>query len=294
MSPTAAQKLEVTTYPSVAFIALQPQRGSLQSSSATGSMTVLSRHQGPSSGPTSASTLVAHLETQLLPRVQPFLDRVRATIQEREHERALRRMQEEAFEAAARKDKQRIEQRMEEDRRQQREQQEREQRENEERVRKTREESEKAQWEERRGAWRRWARSALVPPESKKGGIRVTVRMPDGSRRIRILSPSDSLTGLYAFVDSQFVPPTLLPADDPVEVPGGFEAGEAGISSQIERLGSADEWWGFGLVFAYPRKELAWAPGARLGDMPQMSGGAQLVVEKRPAEAISEGSDSDS
>ncbi|EIN08112.1 hypothetical protein PUNSTDRAFT_88916 [Punctularia strigosozonata HHB-11173 SS5] len=293
----AAQKLETTTYPFVAFVALQPQRGASRSSSTTGNMTVLSRHQGPATpdaGPTSASKLVAHLETQLLPRVKPFLDRVRATLREREHERDLRRMQEEAFEVAARKDRERIERRIEEERRQQREQQEREQKEREEREKKASEELEKARWQEKRGAWRRWARRALVPPEAKKGGIRVTVRMPDGSRRIRILSPEDSLTGLYAFVDSQFLPSSQSPTDDPTDVPQGFEPGDPGIQSQIRAVGGADSWWGFELFFAYPRKELPWAPNTKLRDIPQMNGGAQLVVERRPADAGDDGSDSDS
>ena len=56
-------------------------------------MTVLSRHQGPSipstSAPTAAQTLVAHLNDQLLPRVNPFLGKLRLEAAERERERGV-------------------------------------------------------------------------------------------------------------------------------------------------------------------------------------------------------------
>ncbi|KAF7419330.1 hypothetical protein PC9H_001917 [Pleurotus ostreatus] len=123
----AAEKLQATTYPFVAFVALQPKRH-ITSSSARGSrgngaggagsvMTVLSRHQGPSTpstsstttatsntshssshahgsgvsstpGPTSAQALLEHLERQVLPRVLPYLARVQAARTQHALERA--------------------------------------------------------------------------------------------------------------------------------------------------------------------------------------------------------------
>lgn len=111
----AAEKLQATTYPFVTFIALQPRRrpGSAASSFASSrstspSLTVLSRHQGKgvsATTPTSAPTLVAHLEQRLLPRVQPLLGRIAAAAQcEREHERHLRDEQDRAFQDTARRD----------------------------------------------------------------------------------------------------------------------------------------------------------------------------------------------
>ncbi|KAG6842912.1 hypothetical protein H0H93_002881, partial [Arthromyces matolae] len=111
-----AEKLQATTYPFVAFIALQPRRNSSSSSRPSSHpppvLTVLSRHQGTPSGPTSASTLTNHLTTQVLPRVTPFLARIHAQNAARERDRLLRSEQDAAFRATAERDRARVESRM--------------------------------------------------------------------------------------------------------------------------------------------------------------------------------------
>ncbi len=299
--PTAAQKLQATTYPFVAFIALQSRRLSTQTSQSS-VLTVLSRHQGPSipaaSGPTSAQTLVKHLTEQLIPRVSPYLaglrrqaaDRETARLveqQARQRERALRAEQDRAFEETARRDKERIERKIAEEREQQRaavRQAEETQRELEEQQRV---EDEKAAWEAKRMEWRRWGRRALLPREPRPGEqgrgktVRVGVRMPNGKRPVRFFGENDSLTAVYAFVDAQFIPEGMeYPStSDPTSAPDGEENGENGLLHAMEKVGKKNgHWWGFKLAMAYPRREIHWEPGKKVGDVEGLSGG-QLVVE---------------
>ena len=83
----ASQKLGATTFPFVAFVALQNPRGVASTSrSTTPVMTILSRHQGAPS--TTARVLREHITTSLLPRVMPTLERLRT--QQRERELGLR------------------------------------------------------------------------------------------------------------------------------------------------------------------------------------------------------------
>lgn len=296
----AAQKLQATTYPFVAFIALQARRGSTNSQSAV--LTVLSRHQGPAipaaTAPTSARALTTHLQEHLLPRVTPYLTRVRTqaterdavlavAARERERERTLRAEQDRAFAESARKDKERIEKRRAEEREAQeaaRRQSEEAQR-AEEQARK--QEEERALWEEKRMAWRRYGRKALLPREPRPGEqgrgktVRVGVRMPDGRRAVRFFGENDSLTAVYAFVDTLFIPntPDFAPASDPTTPPEGEEAGELGLLHAMEKVGKKNgEWFGFKLAMAYPRKEIHWEAGKKVGEVEGLSGG-QLVVE---------------
>ncbi|KAI0777964.1 hypothetical protein BC629DRAFT_1524371 [Irpex lacteus] len=261
---SAAQKLQATTYHST-----QTSQSSV--------LTVLSRHQGPSipaaSGPTSAQTLVKHLNEQLIPRVSPYLaglrrqaaDRETARLveqQARQRERALRAEQDRAFEETARRDKERIERKIAEEREQQRaavRQAEETQRELEEQQRV---EDEKAAWEAKRMEWRRWGRRALLPREPRPGEqgrgktVRVGVRMPNGKRPVRFFGENDSLTAVYAFVDAQFIPEGMeYPStSDPTSAPDGEENGGK----------KNGHWWGFKLAMAYPRREIHWEPGKKL------------------------------
>lgn len=139
--------------------------------------------------------------------------------------------------------------------------------------------------------WRRWARKTLVTPEAdgRVGTIRIAIRLPGGEgRSVRQFSPDDTLTSLYAYVDSHFIPSEMPPSSDPVAPPSGILVGEAGIESQIHSHSPAEEkegnravaWWGFKLVLAYPRRELVWAPHTTLESIEGLKGGAQIVVEK--------------
>ncbi|EKM53069.1 uncharacterized protein PHACADRAFT_259225 [Phanerochaete carnosa HHB-10118-sp] len=299
---SAAQKLQATTYPFVAFIALQARRGSGSGSSQSPVLTILSRHQGSSipaaTAPTSARTLVTHLQEHLLPRVIPYLTRVRAQTldkeaaraaeaREREHDRALRAEQDRAFEESARRDRERIEKKRaerrqaEEDARQQAEAAQRA----EEQAR--RDEEERAAWAATRMAWRRYGRRALLPREPRPGEtgrgktVRVGVRMPDGRRAVRFFGEMDSLTAVYAFVDTLLIPdaPEYAPVGDPATPPDGEELGEQGLLRAMEKVGKKNgEWFGFRLAMAYPRKEIHWEAGKRVGEVEGLSGG-QLLVE---------------
>ncbi|TFK37067.1 hypothetical protein BDQ12DRAFT_221041 [Crucibulum laeve] len=286
---SAAEKLQATTYPFVAFIALQPRRSPASSSSSRPSsptLTVLSRHQGrcvPATGPTSAATLVDHLERQVLPRVKPFLERIRASQRERERDRMLREEQDRAFHDAARRDKQRIEAKMAAERAQ---------------IEATRKAEEDALAEQRRREteaentkkreatrmdWRRWTRRAVVGPEysDPKTSLRVAIRLPSGGRVIRSFPPSATLTSLYSFVDAQLIPSHFSPNDDPISPPEGVAGGEEALEQQIVSMSDAADWWGFDVTLAYPRTEIPWKSGIRLSDIQPLKGGGQVVVELR-------------
>ncbi|CDO76399.1 hypothetical protein BN946_scf184937.g13 [Trametes cinnabarina] len=287
---SASQKLQATTYPFVAFIALQPRRAPASVTPSAPIMTILSRHQGPcipsTSAPTAAQTLVTHLTEHLLPRVNPFLSKLRAQEAERERERALRAEQDRAFEESRRRDAERAEQRSREEREKieaSRRAQEAEERARAE-VRKR--EEEKRQWGERRMAWRRWIRRGLVvreprPGEAARGKtMRVGIRMPDGRRVVRFFGENDKLTAFYAYIDSLFISPELIQDADPTTPPEGGKTGEEGLVAEMSRSGkSPEKWWGFQVFLAYPRKEIAWEAGKRLGDVEALKGGGQVVVE---------------
>ncbi|KAA1477847.1 hypothetical protein DENSPDRAFT_845055 [Dentipellis sp. KUC8613] len=269
---SAAQKLQATTYPFVAFVALQPPRSSTftggsssSNSTASPALTVLSRHQGLT--PTAAAALTAHIEQQLLPRVAPFLARLRAQAREREVERALRAEQDEAFRRAMERDleKRRARERKE---REERELREREERESAERERVRREK------EERRARWKRGVRGTFVGPE-REGGMRIGVRLPDGQRLVRAFARGETVSSLYAFVDAH-----LAPEAEGGEAGGDVEGeGEAGLAELVREFGDADAWWGFKLYTAYPRREIAWIAGVALSNVDGLERGGQLVVE---------------
>lgn len=289
---SAAQKLQTTTYPFVAFIALQPRRSAASGTSSTPTLTILSRHQGPSipstTAPTAAQTLVTHLNEQIFPRVKPFLARIHAQTAERERERALRAEQDRAFEESRRRDKERVERRMKEEREAEEERLRHAQAEERAKQDAHRLEEVRKDWEARRMVWRRYERKALVMREPRPGGeagrgrtMRVGLRMPDGRRIVRFFGEADSMTALYAYVDSQFIPAELSQASDPKEPPSGLAPGEEGLAEEIAASDrSPSQWWGFQLMLAYPRKEISWEPARKLGDIEALkNGGGQLVVE---------------
>jgi FAS-associated factor 2 len=203
---------------------------------------------------------------------------------ERERDRMLREEQDRAFKDSARKDRERIQTKIEEEQRavEEKERLAEEVRLEEEKL--VAERDDLARKEATRMDWRRWARKALVLPEpvGEKSGIRIAIRLPGGDgRSIRRFSSEATLTTLYAYVDSHFIPTHYVPTDDPDAPPHAIAAGETGIQHQIQLLGdNADDWWGFKLVLAYPRRELHWRAGTSLASVEGLKGGAQIVVEK--------------
>ncbi|KAJ7254687.1 hypothetical protein B0H12DRAFT_1183952 [Mycena haematopus] len=288
---SASLKLQATTYPFVAFLALQPKRTprsanstSNNSSPPPSTLTVLSRHQGPPSGtgPTSPTALTTHLETQLLPRVAPFLTQLRAAAHAAAAERALRAEQDAAFRATVARDGARIQSRMEAEARERRAAEEaREAREIEAaRAASAREEAERRTRE--RAGWRRWTHGAIAGVPEDRDGVKLAIRMPDGARVVRRFADGRSLTALYAFVDAQLVDSAGGSQDREGDErsPKGHPASqvEAAMEEQITDAGGADAWWGFQLVLAYPRRDIPWGRGSTVGDVECLKGGAQLVV----------------
>jgi FAS-associated factor 2 len=276
----------------VAFLALQPRRSptSLSSRSSVSqppSLTVLSRHQGPCTpsvsgpGPTSAQNLVDHLTNQLLPRITPYLERIHASNRERELDRQLREEQDRAFKDSARKDKERIEGKVEEERRDR----EKARAKQEEEERKVREQKMRMKKEAIRMAWRRWTRRV----ERGKGdnadakGLRIAIRLPSGARVVKVFDRSATLTTLYAFVDTNLIPPEFGSDEDPLEpAEDGYWNGnlEDCLEARISRdMSGMADWWGFRLALAYPRKEIPWISKMSLGDVGDLRGGGQVVVE---------------
>jgi FAS-associated factor 2 len=130
--------------------------------------------------------------------------------------------------------------------------------------------------------WRRWARKKGFGAGTE-GKIRIAVRLPSGGRVIKVLEETATLTALYLFVDTQLIPDELAVQDDPSNPPEeGYEA--VGVETAIEMQiaaehGNVDDWWGFRLVLAYPRMEIPWNKGTRVGQVEALRGGAQVVVE---------------
>jgi len=278
---SAAERLQATTYPFVAFLALQPRRNPASSSSTPRAsqpplLTVLSRHQGPSSsgGPTAPDTLVTHLTTQVIPRVQSFLDRIQAQHRDRDRDRRIREEQDAAFRETARRDRERIEARGEEERV-----------ERERRGREMEEEENRRRWQEeikrekaQRVEWRKWTRRAVAGAKEPQKGVKVAVRLPNGGRVIRTFEPGQSLTTLYAFVDAQIA--TGDKQEDPVVSPAGDAWEGVDLERCLERQAAGKgAWWEFRLALAYPRKEIPWQEGVRLADVEALKGGGQVVVE---------------
>ncbi|KAG6811564.1 hypothetical protein H0H92_006868 [Tricholoma furcatifolium] len=285
---SAAEKLQATTYPFVAFLALQPRRSPSSSSSQQPTLTVLSRHQGSSSssGPTSASTLISHLTTTLLPRVTPFLARIHSAQAERDRERILREEQDAAFRATADRDRARIEALMAAERAAAEEARAAAEAADAEAAR----QAALSRARETRLVWRRWIRRALPhPPPS--AALRIAIRLPDGGRVINAFNPSQSLTALYAYVDAQLVPSDLPTSGDPMSSPSGDAWDAPNFEACLDAQANDGEWWGFRLVSAYPRKEIPWVRGMHLSDIDALKGGGQLVVEMLGNEPSASGDD---
>jgi len=196
----AAHKLGVTTYPAVSFIALHPprtQRNTVGSNSTSGAaLHVFSSHAGVDE--CRAALLSTHVRAVLLPRVTPFLGRIKAEQRSRIEERRIRAEQDRAYEEASHRDYERIMASRAAEARQRQEEQEREA---------------KAQAVLRRedniARWRATKRAAIAEAKGT-GNVRLAVRLPQGSRAMASFSADAPLASLYAFVDQQLVPDNNL------------------------------------------------------------------------------------
>lgn len=123
-------------------------------------------------------------------------------------------------------------------------------------------------------------RRFITSKGARSTGVRVGIRLPDGKRVIHMLDASDSITTLYAFVDSQFIPDDLESSGDPSSAPASSLQGESAIQDEISHhAGGPQHWWGFQLALTYPRKELGWKKGVKVSDIEGLESGGQVVVE---------------
>jgi len=269
MARPASQKLQATTYPFVAFLALQPRRHAGASNSAP-VVTILSRHQGRTA--TTSSTLIEHLNTQLLPRVSSFLVRFKTVLQDRDRDRRIREEQDRAFRETARRDREAIEARM----RQEKEEEDRARKHAEEMKRKQENSERQRQQAGIRMEWRKWIRKHLLLPEAR--GLRLAIKLPGNGRVVRSFPPSATLTSLYAFADSQLIPSTYPPEDDPSQAPEGAVDNIPQLDSYIQNQTAGHAWWGFILASAYPRREFRWKANTLLTQI-GVTNGEQIVME---------------
>ncbi|KAG5633546.1 hypothetical protein H0H81_006956, partial [Sphagnurus paluster] len=231
-----------TTFPFVTFLALQPRRSPFTSSPSStlppATLTVLSWHHGPQA--TSPAAPSTHLTTQLLPRVLPFLTRIK----DRKHDRHVHAEQDHAYQESATPDRERIKQRQaEECLEHARAEEERKHQETEER--------------ERREAkdCREHATHARTSPEG------------------------DAVPQKDAEVEIERILERTIVRSEAQHPLAGTQQGE---------------WWVFTLALAYPRTPV---PGVKLGEIPALHGGAQVVVEmlagtKQPGHSVGDEDDS--
>ncbi|KAG5645968.1 hypothetical protein DXG03_004760 [Asterophora parasitica] len=303
---SAAEKLQATTYPFVAFLALQPRRASASTTTISTSssnnqpiLTILSRHQTPVN--TSPTALCAHLTNQLLPRVTPFLNRIQAVQRERERDRSIREAQDAAFRDTARRDKERILEKIAEEERKAREARERGAAQD---LQRKREQEQQLAWEkarEVREGWRRWGRRVQAQQGTSRGqigtekSIRLALRLPSGGRILHSFLPTETLTTLYAFVDAQLVPPGIKASEDPDVSPEGHRIPSSSSAAKLEETlegviaaygkdqrdveGKESDWWSFTILLSYPRVSIPWRAGVSLGEVEALREGGQVVVE---------------
>ncbi|EST05527.2 hypothetical protein PSEUBRA_005210 [Kalmanozyma brasiliensis GHG001] len=254
-----ATTLQASTYPFVAFIALQPPRSASRSSAASSTSSpraaILSRLEGSPVSATSAAIIASHISDILLPRTRTYLDRLRAEKRRREVERQLRADQDRAYQEASRRDAERITQRREQERRKSIEAQ---------RIREQQEQKE--QHQRKQQAWQKWALHHLVPTEplSTSDSIRFSFRLPGGKTLTRRFSPADSVAAVFAFVETS----SRASDADSTAVHGG-------------KPDNYEHEHRFSLVTGYPRKriEFSGAGAKQLKDVDGLSQGASLIVE---------------
>ena len=203
----------------------------------------------------------------------PFLEGLRLAATERARERALRDEQDAAFRESVRRDREKEARRIEEARRAS--------------------ELEKAELERRRvveetlarvadarDRWRREFRQLLIPPDTSSNvdQIRITIRLPDGQRLVRLVARSSTVTSLYCYVDAHLTHINLIRTDTKPLA----SVAEKNLQELIQSSGQlAEVWWGFCLFTAYPRQAIPWQPAVSLMDLQGLGNGGQIVVETR-------------
>lgn len=224
----------------------------------------MSRHPSTNTpAPLTSQVLITHITTTIIPRITPL--RLQALA--REEERRLREEQDAAFLASERADAERIRRRRTE------EEQARERAVLEgERTRKAEQEARtKALEEERYKNWLGWSVSRMNHEPSSGSGIRVGVRMPDGKRTIRRFSENDEVDNIYIWVGGMLY----------------------GVTEGTVPDGSYEPSHRFTLAVAFPRSEVPFVKGQKIGEVGTLKGGANLVVEGFMGNETDDGSESE-
>ncbi|KAK7458719.1 UBX domain-containing protein 10 [Stygiomarasmius scandens] len=307
---SAAKKIGCTSFPFVAFVALQPTRTFNSSSSSSNgrssppSLTILSRHTTLSE--TTPTKLVHHLNTTLLPRILPYLSQIRtlraqlessqaAQRQVMENERRIREEQDRAFEETRRRDAERIRRKVREEEEEKRRKEEEEVK---ERQRVIKEEREREEREYLRGVLGRgYGILGGKSTNTIQGGVggdgegklRIAVRMPDGKRLVRKFKGAGEGAGegetvgkLFAWVDLNLNPPAASSSSsrDPEDPESLVESAIASKAANTGLERALNEWWGFTLSTSYPRRPIPWKRDLPLSQVDGLSGGGgQVIVE---------------
>jgi len=193
----AATILEATTFPFLAFLSQQPLPQSRLTGSASSSLptkiTVFSRLEGLAQ--TSLPSLRSHLNETAIPRLSPFLTRLRGQKREREQHRLLREQQDRAYAESAAKDLARV-------------------RAKEAELSAQKEAAEKQRLSvlekerevERRANWRKRT-AASFGPEPAEGGsedtLRLVIRLPDGKRLVRRFAHSERAERIWELIECE-------------------------------------------------------------------------------------------
>jgi FAS-associated factor 2 len=198
----------------------------------------------------------------------PFLENLRLSAAERARDRALREEQDAAFRESARRDREKEARRIEEAHRTA-------ELEKAAMERQCAADEARARISSARDRWRRECRHRLIPLEEPANvdSIRITIRLPDGQRLVRLIARTSTVTSIYCLVDAHLIPADVVGEEI------GTSAAESNLRGLVQSSGQAAEvWWGFSLFTAYPRKAIPWQPGVRLAEV-GLSNGGQIVAE---------------
>jgi len=193
--------LSCTKFPFSAIIVHTPSVSST-------AMSIVQRIAGPMAPRDYVSNIQRAIE-----QYSTGLTQTRRAREEQNAARSIRDQQNEAYERSLAQDRERTRRKREE-----------EQRRKEEEERVAREEQEKANYERNLAQWKRW-RASKIPSEpgaDVKDVVRISLRMLDGDRVVRIFASDATIEDLYAFVECYDV----LQAgevDEKAAKPAGFE-----------------------------------------------------------------------
>lgn len=261
----AASILQAMTFPCIAFLSMQP----VQPSRLTGStpstssarMAVFSRLETLQH--TTIRHLSEHITETVLPRLLPFLQRLRSQQQERDVQRRLRDEQDRAYAEAGKRDLDRVRAK-EAELRQKTEQEDR----------KRAELAAKEQEKRNRDMWRRLTAAGFGPEPSDRepGSVKLVIRLPDGKRLVRRFGSNEAAARLWHLVEC--------------EAHGYPVTSPKSASAAVDLPSSYKPDLSFTLASTFPRRILtvANADGKTIGDL--IDDG---VLDKQVASLIVEG-----